>query len=136
MFPTQLIEATIVTDSVMAAYYLTALRATPSGGFFFQKIRGAFLFYILKVLDHAHVVKSAIAFVERFKPAAGKFLAFVAEPHQPFPQQFATFFHEGAVLSAWQTTGAVPLAEAFFLQVVLHGQITGAQSTVHPAWSD
>jgi len=42
-------------------------------------------------------------------------------------------FHEQAVLPAWNTTGTIVPMKTFFVDVILHAQITDTQGTVHAA---
>lgn len=71
----------------MAAYHPTTLRAAPLCHLFLQKPLHTVLSNVLKVLDHAHMVKSAIALVESLEPAAREILAVVAKPHESLFQQ-------------------------------------------------
>ena len=62
----------------------------------------------------------------------GKIRAFVAETHKTFAQLAALSFVITAFAS-WQAASAVGLAKSLFLQVIFHGKIAGAYTTVHPA---
>lgn len=124
--PSQLFQVAMVAHSVMAADCPATVRTTPFGGFFFQKFIDAVQFYKFKVLDHAHMVKGTVAFIQMFQSTAGVLFAFKAKPHQAFPQQVTALFHEGAIFTTRQAAGTVLLAEALLLQVVLHCQEAAA----------
>jgi len=76
----------------MAAYHPATFRTVPLRHFFFQERLNTVLFYVFQVINHAHMVKSAVAFVESLQLAAGEILAIVAKSHQPFSQQFTLPF--------------------------------------------
>ena len=124
-----------IAQSVMAAYYPATFWASPLCGFFFQEPRQTVLSYELEVLDHAHVVKSAIALIESLDDPARKIPAFMTEPHQPAPNQPAPLFVM-TVLAARQAARAVRLPESFLPEVVLHRQVAAAYAAVHPTGSD
>jgi hypothetical protein len=62
----QLIETAIEAQSIMAAYHITTLGAPPLCNFLFQKPLDTMRFYEFEVFYHAHMVFSAIAFIEVF----------------------------------------------------------------------
>jgi hypothetical protein len=72
----------------MAAYYTATLRASPLLSLSFKESINAIISDVLQVINHAHMVKSAVAFVETLQPMAGEIPAFITEPHDSFPQQF------------------------------------------------
>ena len=90
------------------------------------------LFYEIEVFYHAHMVKGTIALIEGFKAAAGKILAFIAEPHKPFPKQATLFFHKSTALTTWNATTAVRFSKSFLLQIVFHRQVADTYTAVHP----
>jgi len=76
----------------MAAYYATTFMTSPLRHFFFQEHLYTILLYVFQVINHAHMVKSAVASVESLQPMAGEIPAFITEPHNSFPQQFTLPF--------------------------------------------
>ena len=124
------------TDSIMTANYLSAFRAFPLFSFVFQKAINAVLFDKYQVLYHTHMIKSTVPLIECFKATAWKIITLIAEADKPFTEQVALIAHESAVLAAWSATGTVRLMKTFLLQVVLHCQVVGAYTAVHPARSD
>ena len=120
----------MTTDSI------PAFGASPLFRFLFQESADTMLPDKCKVLYHTHMVKSTVSLIERFKPAAWEIAAFIAEADKPFTQQFALMAHESAVFAAWPAAGAIRFMETLLLQVVLHCQVVGAYTTVHPAGSD
>jgi len=119
----------------MAAYYTATLRASPLLFLSFKESINTVISDVFQVINHAHMVKSAVAFVESLQPMAGEILAIVAKSHKPFPQQF-TLPSVVTILVARQAAGAVRLPKPLLLQVVLHRQVAGAQAAVHPTGSD
>ncbi len=63
----------------MAAYNLAAFRAAPFYRFLFQKLIDAMLIDEFKVLNHAHVVKGAVALIEGAQALTGKIFAIVTK---------------------------------------------------------
>lgn len=78
------------------------------------------LFYKFEVFYHAHMVLGAIAFIQSLQPIAREITALMAKAYLPFPQQTAILCHEGTVLAAKQTAGAVCLSESPLVKVVFH----------------
>ena len=76
----------------MAADDIAALRAAPLGRLALQKIGHAVFFDIPPVLDHAHPVQCAVAFVQMLQVLAGELRAFVAEIDFAALQPFASLF--------------------------------------------
>jgi len=60
----QLIETAIKTDTIVATYYPTTLRASPLLLFSFKEFINTIISDVFQVLNHAHMVKSAVALVE------------------------------------------------------------------------
>src|SRR5665647_719164 len=120
----------------MTAYRLAAIRAAPLCLFLLQKPLDAMRFDEFEVFDHTQMVLIPVALIEGFQPIAGKICAFIAKPDKSFPKQVALFFHEGTVLTAWQTAGAVCLTKPLLIQVVFHRQITDTYTAVHPTGSN
>jgi hypothetical protein len=76
----------------MATYHPATFGAMPLCFFLFQKPLDAMLFDKFEILNHAHMVKSAVALVESLQPAAGEIFTIIAKPHKSFPQQFTLPF--------------------------------------------
>ena len=119
----------------MTAYNPATFRAVPLFHFLFQQPFDAILFDIFDVLYHAHVVKSAIAFIECFYPVAWKIFTFITEPYKSFSKLFALFCVV-TVSSLYSATGAVCLPNSLLLQIVYHRQVIGTYAAVHTAWSN
>ncbi len=89
-----------------------------------------------EVLYHAHVVFVTVSFVEGLQSFARELLTLKTEPDQALLQQIATAFHIGTVLPPRDTAITVFPMDSLLVQVVLHGQIVDAYSTVHPTGSN
>jgi len=76
----------------MTAYYTATLSASPLLLLSFKELINTIISDVFQVLNHAHMVKSAVALVESLQPMAGEILAIVAKSHKPFPQQFTLPF--------------------------------------------
>jgi len=120
----------------MTAYHFATCRTAPLFLFLFQELLHAMLFDKFEVFYHAHMILSAVSFIEVFQPATGKFFALIAKLNQPFPEQITMFFHEGAVLTAWPAAATVSLFKSLLLKVIFHRQITNAKSAIHATGSD
>jgi hypothetical protein len=94
------------------------------------------LFDKYQVLYHTHMIKSTVPLIEYFKATAWKITALIAEADKPFTEQVALFAHVCAVLAAWSATGTIRLMKNLLFQVVLHCQVVGAYTAVHPARSN
>ncbi len=110
----------------MTAYRPATFRAAPHPLFLFQELLDAVLFDEFEVSHHAHMILGAVALIEGLQPATGEISALMAKPNKTFPEQIAAILHEGTVLTAWQTAGAVFPSESLLVQVVFHRQITDA----------
>jgi hypothetical protein len=84
----------------MAAYHPSAFRALPLRHLLFQEPLHAKPLYVLQVLYHTHMVKSAVALVEGLQALAGEIPAIIAEPHKSFRQRFTLPFVM-TILVAW-----------------------------------
>jgi len=84
----------------MAAYYPITLRASPLLLLSFKEFINAIISYEFEVLNHAHMIKSAVALVESLYPVAGEITAIVTEPYNSFPQQLTLPFIV-TILTAW-----------------------------------
>jgi hypothetical protein len=124
------------TDPVMTACHASAFQALPLFRFLFQKALNAVLFYIYQVAYRAHVIKSTVPLVERFKSPAGKISTLIAEADKPFTQQFAVSAHVYAIPAPRTATGTIRLLKTLLFQVVLHCQIVRTHSAVDPAGSN
>ena len=102
----------------MAAYYITAIGASPLLPLSFKEFVDTLVPDVFQVLNHTHMVFGAVPFIESFQPSAGKALALITEPYQSFPDQVAMLSHEDAVLATRHTTGAVSPLEPFPVKVV------------------
>jgi len=103
----------------MAAYHSSTVGAVPPCRFLFQELLNAIVSDELEVLDHAHVVSGAVPRVQSLQPGAGIVAAAGAEPHQSLPKQVAASCHVGAVLAAWQATGAVGTSESLPVEIAV-----------------
>ena len=119
----------------MAAYHPATFRALPLRHLLFQEHLHTIPLHIFQVRYHAHMVEGAIALIEGLQMLTGEIPAFIAKPHQPFPQQFTLSFVM-TIPPARQTPGTVRPPKPLSFQVVLHRQVAGTQAAVHPARSN
>ena len=127
---------TTEADPVVTADHVSAFRTFPLFHFLSQKALNAVLFDIHQVLQHAHVIKSTVPLIECFKAAAWKINTLIAEAYKPLTQQVALFTHVCAIIATGTATGTIRLVKTLLFQVVLHCQIVGAYTAVHPARSN
>ena len=127
---------TTEADPVVTADHVSAFRTFPLFHFLSQKAHNAVLFNKHQVLNHAHVIKSTVPLIECFKAAAWKINTLIAVVYKPLTQQVALFAHVYAVLAARTATCTIRLMKTLLFQVVLHCQVIGAYTTVHPARSN
>jgi hypothetical protein len=120
-------------DSIVAANDASAFRAFPLLLFLFQEALNAVLLNRQQVFDHAHMIETAVSLVECPEAPAREIAALIAEADEPFSQQVTLFAHKRAVLTARSATGTIGPVKTFGLQVILHRQVVGAQTTVHSA---
>jgi len=110
----------------MTAYHATALRTAPLFLFSFQKYLQAILFNKAKIFDHAQVIFGAISLIQRFKPFAGKILAFIAKPNLPFAKQFTFITHVSTVFPSRNTARAVFPVKSMLIKIIFHELISKA----------
>ena len=77
----------------------------------------------IQVFDHAHVVFSAIAFIQAFQAFAGVFSTFKTKPDASVCQQFARIVHMRAIFSSRNASRAIffvksPFVEIIFLELI------------------
>ena len=94
------------------------------------------LFDKYQVLYHTHMIKSTVSLIEYFKATAWKITTLIAEADKPFTEQVALFAHVCAVLATRSATGTIRLMKTLLFQAVLHCQVVGAYTAVHPARSN
>jgi hypothetical protein len=122
----QLIEPAIQAQSIMTADGLAAFRAAPLCLFLVHEHLNAMLFDEIQVFQHAHMVLGTVALIEGFEPGAGIIIALKTKSDETIPYQIARVFHEHAMFTARQATGAVLPVEPLFLQIILHRQVADA----------
>jgi hypothetical protein len=84
----------------VATYYPITLKASPLLLLSFKEFINTIISDVFQVLNHAHMIKSAVALIECLQPTAGEILTIVAKPHKSFPQQFTLPFVV-TILTAW-----------------------------------
>ena len=74
---------TTEADSIVTANYVSAFRASPPVQFLFQETLDAILFNKYQVLNHTHVIKSAVSLIECFQALAWKIITVKTEADKP-----------------------------------------------------
>jgi hypothetical protein len=77
----QRFKTTAKTYSIMATDYSTTIRTFPLFPLFLQKFFYTLLFDEIKIVNKAHVEKSAISLVKMFQVLTGKISAFITVFH-------------------------------------------------------
>jgi hypothetical protein len=120
----------------MTTDYVPALRTLPLRFFLIEELIDAIRFDVIKVINHTHVKKSLIAFIDIQQFFARESPTFITIAYFPIEKQWASFLQKSAFLIPGSATGAVRYSDSRLLHVIFSREIPAAYCAIHPARSN
>jgi hypothetical protein len=115
----------------MTAYGTATFRALPFFFFPIQELLYSLFLYIVEVFNHAHPVKSTVAFIKMGEIFTGIVCTFMTILDLIIQNKLALFLNESAFFIPRPATGTVRDSDSFFFNIIPESQVTGAYPAVH-----